>query len=73
MAGQKAARKGRLDGSGHGHLDTGRWSRRRRLLAAAPAGALPDGARAEVSRSLDIAPGSISRIFGPSQTGDMSG
>jgi hypothetical protein len=61
MAGQKAARKGRLDGSGHGHRDTGRWSRRRRLLAAAPAGALPM-VRAQVSRSLDIAPGSISRI-----------
>ena len=43
MAGRQAARRGRLDGSGHGQ-DTGRRSRRRRLLAAAPAGALSDGA-----------------------------
>jgi len=36
MAGRQAARRGRLDGSGHGHRDTGRWSRRCRLLAAPP-------------------------------------
>jgi hypothetical protein len=34
MAGRQAARRGRLDGSGHGHGDTGGWSRRCRLVAA---------------------------------------
>jgi hypothetical protein len=36
MAGPQAAQRGRLDGSCHGHLDTGSWSRRCRLLAASP-------------------------------------
>ena len=71
MAGQKAARKGRLDGSGHGHRTLG--------VGAGALGSWPPlplaryrMARAQVSRSLDIAPGSISRIFGPSQTKPLS-
>ncbi len=36
MAGRQAARRDRLDGSRSRSRDTGRWSRRRRLLAALP-------------------------------------
>jgi len=72
MAGPKAARKGRLDGSGHGHRETGALEPSPSAPGRrSPLARLPDGA-GTASRSPDPAPGSTNSAFPTrSKTGDL--